>query len=494
MHGGGHMESTNMLIIMADQHNPKMLGCRGHEVIKTPYLDALAKRGSIYTNAYTNSPLCVPARACFATGRYVHENKCWDNALAYGGDPASWGHRLQENGHSVVSIGKLHYRSEREQTGFDQQIIPMHITDGVGDLHGSIRPNLPIRYQGRQYVEQVGPGETKYTEYDRAITQNACDWLLKKTNTKTSKPWVLFVSLICPHFPIIAPHKFYDLYPLEILPGFKQADERLFASHPWWKAFNDSFIYEKFFKDDEHRKITLASYLGLCSFTDNNVGKIIDALNISGLEKNTRVVYTSDHGDNMGARGLWGKSTWHDESAGIPLIISGPDIPKGQELKTPVSLVDMYQTILNGVGLDPCEDDMDLPGCSLIELAIKGDEKERTVFGEYHGAGAISAAYMLRTSKYKYIHYAEGFEPELYDLINDPEEMENLAPNHRYKNTITEMQLLLYSIVDPDKINEQALSDQKSLIEKHGGREHIIARGAANNTPVPGEAAELLKK
>ena len=111
-----------MLIIMADQHNPKMLGCRGHELVNTPHLDALAKRGSIFTNAYSNSPLCVPARACLATGRYVHENKCWDNAIAYDGGQPSWGHRLQENSHSVVSVGKLHYRSENDKTGFDKMV------------------------------------------------------------------------------------------------------------------------------------------------------------------------------------------------------------------------------------------------------------------------------------------------------------------------------------------------------------------------------------
>ena len=486
------VENTNMLIIMADQHNPKMLGCRGHELVKTPHLDALAKRGSIFTNAYSNSPLCVPARACLATGRYVHENKCWDNAIAYDGSQPSWGHRLQENGHSVVSVGKLHYRSENDQTGFDEQIIPMHITDGVGDLHGSIRPDLPIRYQGRQYVEQVGPGETKYTEYDQAITQNACNWLSSKSDTEKTEPWVLFVSLICPHFPIIAPQEFYNMYPLDLLPEFKTADEKLFGSHPWWRGFNDSFIYEKFFRDDEHRKITLASYLGLCSFTDHNVGRILEALDIFGLSNNTRVVYTSDHGDNMGARRLWGKSTWHDESAGIPLIISGPDIPPGQQIDTPVSLVDMYQTILNGVGLKICDEDKNLPGYSLIDLAINGADEERVVFGEYHGAGAISAAYMIRTSKYKYIHYANGFDPELYDLSNDPEEMENLAPDQIYKNVIEALYKILKGILDPDEVNQQALRDQNTLVEKHGGREFIIARGAANNTPVPGEKADLI--
>ena len=196
----------------------------------------------------------------------------------------------------------------------------------------------------------------------------------------------------------------------------------------------------------------------------------------------------------MGARRLWGKSTWYDESAGIPLIISGPDIPERQQVDTPVSLVDMYQTILNGVGLDICDEDKGLPGYSLIDIANKGTDKERVVFGEYHGAGAISAAYMIRTLKYKYIHYANGFDPELYDSANDPEEMENLASDRNYKEVIEDMYEKLKGILDPEEVNKLALRDQGALVRQHGGRELIVARGAANNTPVPGERAVMIGK
>ncbi len=486
------MSCSNMLVIMADQHNPKMLGCNGHKVVKTPNLDALADRGVLFKNAYTNSPLCVPARACFATGRYVHDNGCWDNAIAYSGGQPSWGHRLQANGNPVVSIGKLHYRSEDDDTGFDEQIEPMHIMEGVGDVHGSIRPDLPVRHQGRQYVEQVGPGETKYSEYDRRLTRHACSWLTDKGRKKSEKPWVLFVSFICPHFPIIAPQEYYDMYPLDNLPDFKPADDELFKNHPWWNAFNESFIYETFFRDDEHRKITLASYLGLCSFMDNNVGQVLQALKSAGLEKNTRIIYTSDHGDNMGARGIWGKSTWHEESAGIPLIMAGPDIPEHEKNYTPVSLIDLYQTILDGAGAPLGEGDEELPGKSLLKIAADGDNVERSVFGEYHAAGAISAAYMLRTAQYKYIHYAGGYDPELYDMISDPEELNNLAAQQEYITVLSELREKLENLIDPETVNQQALTEQYKLVQKHGGREAIIARGAANNTPVPGEAMEVI--
>src|SRR2546425_539528 len=118
------MEPTNLLLIMSDEHNPQMLGCAGHPLVQTPHLDVLAARGTRFAAAYTTCPICVPARASFATGRYVHAIAYWDNAIAYDGRIKSWGHRLQEAGIRVESIGKLHYRQQADQTGFDQQHIP----------------------------------------------------------------------------------------------------------------------------------------------------------------------------------------------------------------------------------------------------------------------------------------------------------------------------------------------------------------------------------
>ena len=113
------MEPKNLVVIVDDQHNKKMLGCYGHPTVKTPNLDKLAKRGVRFSNAYTPSPICVSARAAAATGQYVHDIGCWDTASAYDGKVPSWGHRLQQAGNRCVSIGKLHFRSEDDPTGFD---------------------------------------------------------------------------------------------------------------------------------------------------------------------------------------------------------------------------------------------------------------------------------------------------------------------------------------------------------------------------------------
>ena len=184
------MDGMNLLIIMDDEHNKKVLGYNGHPVVKTPHLDRLAQGGWRYDKAYSSSPICVPARAAFATGRYVHENKCWDNAIAYDGRMRSWAHVLRDAGHVVSSIGKLHYSHEEVDGGFTEQIIPMHIEAGVGDLYGLIRNPLPRRHQSADLARSIGPGESSYTRYDRDITSKTVQWLENAAKRRADKPWV----------------------------------------------------------------------------------------------------------------------------------------------------------------------------------------------------------------------------------------------------------------------------------------------------------------
>src|SRR3954471_1085032 len=207
------MQPTNLLFILSDEHNKRVLGCSGHDVVRTPNLDRLASRGTRFTNAYTNCPICVPARASFATGQYVHCIRYWDNAIAYDGSVSAWGHRLMEQGHRVTSIGKLHYAaSDPHRNGFDEEIIPLHIVNGMGDLLGLIRDELPRRAGSANLGPEAGRGESEYTRYDRAIADETARWLRKEAPLHRDKPWALYVGFVAPHFPLIAPPEFYDLY------------------------------------------------------------------------------------------------------------------------------------------------------------------------------------------------------------------------------------------------------------------------------------------
>ncbi|MFT6580893.1 MAG: choline-sulfatase [Alphaproteobacteria bacterium] len=491
------MEPKNLLVIMSDEHNPQMLGCAGHPLVKTPNLDRLAARGTRFSRAYTPCPICVPARASFATGRYVHETQCWDNAIAYDGRIESWGHRLQAAGVRVGSIGKLHYRAEEDPTGFDKQHIPMHIKDGVGMVHLSVRRQFPdftpppFQKGGGAagIVLKAGPGESAYTNYDRQIADLACDWLrevAQQDAPQREEPWTLFVSFVTPHYPLLAPEAFFNLYPVDEMPAPKFGHESSFQNHPWF----DRAVSENAGADasPEQHRTALAAYLGLCSFMDAQVGRVLDAMDENGLTEDARIIYTSDHGENAGARGLWGKSNHYEEASGIPVIVAGPGVPEGRVCATPTSLVDAFPAIVESAGLG-LQADKTLPGRSWFELANQADDPDRIVFSEYHAARSPSASYMIRKGRFKYIHYV-GFDPELFDLETDGEETTNLAKDPEYATILAEYESCLRDIVDPDAVDRQANDAQKTLVLSRGGPEAVYANLVTSKhyTPAPGEA------
>jgi len=479
----GSMKPTNLVLIMSDEHNPRALGCAGHASVKTPHLDRLVARGTYFPDAHCNSPICVPSRASFATGRYVHAIRFWDNGNPYDGSVRGWGHRLIETGHRSVSIGKLHYRCADDANGFDPEIMPLHVVDGIGDLLGMLRRPAPVRTACRKLAQDLGPGESSYAGYDRRITQAAKDWLRDVAPT-CEKPWVLFVSLVCPHFPLIAPQAFYDLYPPDSLALPERRDG---AAHPFYDAMRRCMPYDEGFPDDATRRRALANYYGMVSFVDDNVGQILAAIDANGLGPTTRVIYTADHGDNLGTRGLWGKSTMYYESAGVPLIMAGPDIAHGRVCRTPVTLVDVCPTILECVGEAAAASEPARPGRSLFALA-DGADADRTVLCEYHAVGATTGAFMLRHGRWKYVHFV-GLPPQLFDVVADPLEARDLAGDARHAAVLADCEARLRAICDPDAIDRLAFADQEAVVARHGGRDAVLRRGTFGHSPVPGETA-----
>ena len=473
----------NVLVVMSDQHNPKVLGCAGHPIVRTPNLDALAAAGTRFTAAYTNSPICVPARAAWATGRYVHETGCWDNATAYAGEPPGWGHALQAAGVRVESIGKLHYRDAEAPTGFDRQINPMHLAGGIGQVWGSVRDPLPRKRGAHLLVSFSGPGETDYTRYDRHSTDLACEWLAER-GRRPEEPWVLYVGLVAPHHPWVAPPEWFERYDPAAMPRAKLRPEDGHRRHPWVAAYSDMLVGLDERNTEEERQRCTASYFGLVSFLDDNVGRILDALDRSGLRDDTLVVYTSDHGETLGSRGLWGKTVLYEEAAGIPLVVAGAGVPAGGTSGTPTSLVDGFPTILGAAGVPPLPGGRPRPGRSWVELAGAPDDPERVAFAEYHAMGATSAAYLVRRGRYKLHHYV-GFEPELFDLEADPEETVDLAADAASAAVRAALEQELRAIVDPEEVDRRAKADQAALVARFGGPAAAADLGTVAETPVP---------
>ncbi len=476
------MANVNVLFILSDEHNQEITGCYGNPIVKTPNIDAVAARGVVFENAYCNSPICVPSRASLATGDYVHRIRYWDNAIAYDGRIPSWHHRVRDAGHDMVSIGKLHFRSEADDNGFSEAIHPIYIVDGEGDTLGLLRKDMPVRSTARKLAEDAGRGASSYTNFDMKVADTTVDWLRNRQGQQGDKPWVLFASFVSPHFPLIAPDEFYDLYANADLPRPRLYEEADRPNHPVIAEYRRKFNYDDFF-DAERLQAGLAAYYGLCSFLDFQIGRVLAALDDSEFADNTLVIYTSDHGDNLGNRGLWGKSVMYEESSAVPMVMAGPGVDAGQRCATSVSLVDIYPTIVESVGEELNAHDRTLPGDNLTKL-VQEQPADRVVFSEYHAAGSITGEFMVRQGTWMLVHYV-GYPPQLFDLGADPFEQRDLAGRPEVADIQSRLYDELRNIVDPDEVNRLAFADQQIRIDSLGGVDGILSRAEFGFTPAP---------
>lgn len=319
-------------------------------------------------------------------------------------------------------------------------------------------------------------------QYDARNADNAVQWL--GDAPQNGKPWALFLSFVCPHPPYFAPPEFYDIYPPDEIPLPPQWRESDWPTHPALDYMRRCFTFDSQFDEAVIRRMN-AAYYGVVTYLDQQIGRVLAALEANGLAENTRIVYTTDHGEHLGGRGIFGKFSMYEESAGVPLILAGPDVPAGKVCHTPVSLVDSFPSVVEAVGATPAPEDADLPGASWWTIANQPDA-ERTVFSEYHALGTEAAIYMLRNRRYKYVHYTHS-RPQLFDLLADPDECNDLAASPEHQPIVAAMEAELRGLLNPEAVDAQAKADQKAKVASLGGEEALRQRGSFENSPVPGE-------
>lgn len=485
-------QPANLIFFQSDNHNRAVSGCYGHAHVKTPHIDRIAASGARFANAYSTSALCCPARASIATGRYPHQTGFWDNAIAYDGSVPTWHHRLREQGHTVVAVGKLHYRSEKDDNGFTEEIEPMHLHDGKGAIKNLLRgyDAEPSKDDGsfwKLYTQRSGVGETHYQEYDRRITAKSIDWL-KRHGKSGGKPWVLYVSFISPHPPFTVPQRLYDLYPEKDMPlpaGFRPGER---SEHPATRHLRAmDGMPDMHGKEAEAalRRIA-AGYFGLITHMDEQVGAVLHAAEELGLLADTRIAYTSDHGELFGAQGIFGKKNLYEAGVGVPLLFAGPGVPQGKVSRQIVSHVDLFPTLAESAGASLAAADNDLKSVSLWP-AINGADAARTGFAEYHAQGSKAAAYVVREGDMKLIYHV-GMPPQLFDLRKDPDELNDLAASQ--PGIVRALEHTLRAICDPEAVDARAKADQRQWAEHWGGREKIAGSSQILFTPPPGVSKE----
>lgn len=478
--------AKNLLFLLSDNHARGFIGAYGNPLARTPHLDALAARGTLYENAYAASPLCCPSRAALATGRYPHQTGYWDNAIPFDGREESWMRRVRDAGHSVVSIGKLHFRDSRPANGFSEERHAMHILDGRGGVHMLLRAvdREPVNHgQWPLYMTRSGRGSAPYQGFDRKVTAEATQWL-REVAPHEEQPFVLFVSYPSAHPPFSVPEPFYRA--ADELAASLPADwdrPEVAARHPATAHLRRIMNIQPI-RDEAALRRVIAGYLALCEHLDNEIGEVLGALDAAGLTGETRVIYTSDHGEMGGALGLFGKACLYERSIGVPLIVAGPEVAAGARVAAPVSHVDLAPTIEDALGVAPPAAD-DRPGISLFrpDAIVARD----AAFAEYHAAGSRTGGFMLREGRWKLLYHV-GMPVQLFDLEADPEERHDLGPDHA---EAARLEAHLRRICDPEVVDARAKTDQRRWLDHWGGADSVAAEPLLIYTPPPGSAAEM---
>jgi choline-sulfatase len=414
------VDRPNFLIIMTDEHNPRVSSPHGHPFIRTPNLQRLADRGVVFENGYCNSPLCVPSRASFMTGKHLYRIGVWDNDTSLSSNEPSWAHRLNLAGYDTALSGKMHFIGEDQLHGFQRRL--------VSDIHGKLMRTLldwntkegwaTPGHRGR--LKEAGPGDYLDQQYDDCVTARSIDYLAEPE--RKERPWALCVGLITPHFPLIVRRRYWDLYyPRHAdLPNIPPGHlERL---HPQNQRLREYFGLAD--ATDEETRRGRAAYYGLITFADERIGFVLDALERNGLDENTVVVYVSDHGEMMGEHGMWWKCSFYEASSRVPILVSWPRRFAPGRRTAITSLVDVTRTVLDLAG---CEvDEADLDGRGLTGL-LDGREADGggVAFSEYEAHGTDRPARMVRRGRFK-LNYHHNEAPELFDLVADPDEFTDL--------------------------------------------------------------------
>ncbi|MBD2870275.1 sulfatase-like hydrolase/transferase [Paenibacillus arenilitoris] len=472
------MSNPNILVICSDQHHPLMTGYRGHPHVKTPNLDALASEGTCFTRAYCNSPVCTPSRMSFITGKYTHQIDSWFIGCPLDPEESTWARRLHEAGIPSTMLGKMDFCGDYQDGGFtEHRIIERRAafqpyprgTPMDSRLNGYIRPDK------RKHLEHAGIRENIVTDghhghddrfgfydHDRIVTGWAVDYLKRKGQKAERKPWALYVGLLYPHWPFTVPEKYFNLYDPDNLDMPHDASFPNDRLHPQLKHFQNALDLGDV--SEETMRKTIAAYYGMITAMDDMIGRIVAELKAQGLYDDTYIVYMSDHGESLGEHGLFYKQCSYEGSVGVPLIVKGPGLPAGRRIDHPVTLVDLYPTVMEMAGLAT---EADRPGRSWLPL-IQGREHERPdyAFSEYHGNFLKQSWYMLTDGDYKYTYYVFD-RPSLFHVKEDPLEMNDLAGDARYASVLERFERRLRDIVDPEAADLRSKKDL-GLIGKDG--------------------------
>ena len=451
----------NILILMADQLGAAALPAYGHPLVKTPNIDALANRGAVFDNFYSSFPLCAPARLALMTGKLCSNIQAWDNAAQIPSDIPTFAHYLRVMGYRTCLSGKMHFIGPDQLHGFEERIT----TDICpSDFNWTAHWDDPWRtmdwFHDMKNVSNAGIAERALQQdYDEEVAHNARRWIFDWARDPDQRPFLLVSSFTHPHDPYVTPKKFWDMYKHEDITmprvPFIPPDKRDAHSRRLWEQYDRG----EFGVGDEHVRNARHAYYGSVSYLDERFGDVMEALARAKLVDDTIVVVLADHGDMLGERGLWYKMSFYDWSSRVPLIMSGPGIPKTR-IKSNAGLVDILPTLVDIASNGAYADFPDQPdGKSLMPL-LKHDAGDRIAVSELMSEGVAAPYVMLRKGKYK-LTFVEHDPPQLFDMEADRDELHDLASDPKHADILKDMLNEVSKRWDMQRLTSEIISSQR---------------------------------
>lgn len=403
--------SYNVLWLMTDEHSPHVVGCYGNKIVRTPNLDALAASGVLMTNGYCQNPICVPSRTSFLTGRLASDLRLSGQGNDY--DGPTMAKTFNAAGYRTAWFGKYHSSIKPEYHELSSDV-----------------PHAKTRVRLTRNIQDASISDWKEEEdLEYRLTEQGLNFLDENKN----QAFFLGISFPKPHFPFTVFERFFKMYEgkldapmitqeiLQNLPPVEKSEYALWG----FKDLNESQI-----------RFCREIYYGMVTYCDELLGKLIKKIDDLGLRENTIILYTSDHGEMLGEKGMWYKNSFYDASVRVPMIWSLPSmLAKSTILNTCIGNIDFFPTLCELCKLPA---PTGITGQSVLPFFLgKQTSSERLVHSENFRGGFASK--MVTNGRYKFIHYANKGPEILYDREKDPEESVNFFEDRQYKDIVADL-------------------------------------------------------
>lgn len=447
-------DQPDILFLFSDQH-ARLAGCYGDTIVRTPHIDGLAAEGVTFDAAYCPSPICLPSRMSLLTGRMPHRQECWNNTDILPSGTPTYAHVLGAAGYDASLVGRLHSVGPDQLRGFRSRRVGDHSTNWVGGKAHDLGPLNRANDPWRDSLTASGPGRSAYEAHDDDVTKAAIAEL-KAIGARRAKgdrtPFALTVGWLLPHAPYVCSPGLFTSYEGRVPPPRLGVPAHEHPHFAWWR-------HDRGIADAPYDEVMRArtAYYGLVTTLDAMIGKVLAALDAAGLRENTCVIYSSDHGDHIGERGLWWKQSFYEESAGVPLVFRWPGrVQGGTRRAQVVNLTDLTATLVDLAGAPPLDGS---DGCSLVPLLRDAaspwlDETTSEYVCDGVAAwtgGRVVVSRMIRSGRYKYVFH-HGHPDQLFDLQGDPDETQDLADDPAYGVLRQQLQARLMADWDPDDV------------------------------------------